>query len=108
MSAEIITPKTRCSGVPAGVIRGACNHRRLVHQSLAADKTNQADHGKKRDPRDDEIKEMIKLELDNDARLKKRTFTRVVISACQRQSKIELFSEIKVIHSTVTRFVQNI
>ena len=33
----------------------------------------QADHGKKRDPRDDEIKEMMKMELDNVARLKKRT-----------------------------------
>jgi hypothetical protein len=29
---------------------------------VAADKINQADHGKKRDPRDDEIKEMRKME----------------------------------------------
>jgi hypothetical protein len=41
---------------------------------VAADKTNQADHGKKRDPRDDEIKEMRKMELDKRARLKKQTF----------------------------------
>ena len=41
---------------------------------VAAVKTNQADHGKKRDPRDDEIKERMKMELDNDALLKKQTF----------------------------------
>jgi len=42
---------------------------------VAADKTNQADHGKKRDPRDDEIKDISNLELDKRARLKKRTFS---------------------------------
>ena len=41
---------------------------------VAVDKINLADHGKKRDPRDDEIKENLHLELDNDARLKKQTF----------------------------------
>ena len=41
---------------------------------VAADYSNQADHGKKRDPRDDEIQAILKLELDNDARLKEQTF----------------------------------
>ncbi len=43
---------------------------------VAVDNINQADHGKKRDPRNDEIKEMMKMELDNDARLKKQTLLR--------------------------------
>lgn len=37
------------------------NPIRSMH--VAAVKTNQADHGKKRDPRDDEIEEMIKWSL---------------------------------------------
>ena len=41
---------------------------------VATDGKYQADHGKKRDPRNDEIKEMMKMELDNDARLKKQIF----------------------------------
>ncbi len=40
---------------------------------VAADYNNQADHGKKRDPRDDEILAILNLELDKRARLKKRT-----------------------------------
>ena len=47
------------------------NPIRSMH--VAAYKLNQADHGKKRDPRNDEIKEIIKMELDKHARLKKRT-----------------------------------
>ena len=47
------------------------NPIRSMH--VAADKLNQADHGKKRDPRNDEIKEMIKMELDKRARFKKQT-----------------------------------
>jgi len=37
------------------------NPIRSMH--VAVDKINLADHGKKRDPRDDEIKEMIKWSL---------------------------------------------
>ena len=51
------------------------NPIRSMH--VATDGINQADHGKKRDPRDDEIKVNLLLELDNDARLKKRTLLMV-------------------------------
>ena len=64
---------------------------------VAAVKTNQADHGKKRDPRDDEIQSISNLELDNDARLKKQTFwvkrKKVRFVPIVLQKSVDIFSE---------------
>ena len=43
---------------------------------VAVDNINQADHGKKRDPREDETQAVLNSELDKGARLKKQTLLR--------------------------------